>query len=548
VAAGGGVRFGLRWRVTAVLTCITLVVMGVIAGVMSTQIRNSLSDQITTRGLALSRNLADSAVEPLQTSKELDLALALLVKEYVQTGGTKETRDRMALRETLARQIWAAVQRRGKPESVEGVRNEGVLSAQIVDPAGTVLAYADAVSDQMAWFDKVGQPFPVPMGAALLSPQESFRIWSIESSNSFLIAVPIRPQSAGPGAVEAPAAGAAGTAVTDAVAAGQSPFLGAVYLQMSKRLVERTVASALATLIIVAGTLVGLGVLVALVIAAVLTKPIRLLTDGVRAIAGGDFNQRIPLKRADELGDLTDAFNEMAKGLAERELMDSAFSKYVSKDLLAEIIKNPDAMKLGGSRKEATVMFTFFGNHHDLPALMSKIDPAEFVRIINAYLELQTTVIKEHQGHIDKFVGEEVMAVWGTTAPLPDHPEWAVKAALAIQRGVTALNADRAKRGLMTTEISIGINTGSMVAGNMGSATGKRDYTVISSDVNYAARLSGAGAIIHPGEIWVGESTWQRVQHIAELKEKKDVTFKGIPGAQPVYVIAGLKAGVAAGA
>jgi len=80
-----------------------------------------------------------------------------------------------------------------------------------------------------------------------------------------------------------------------------------------------------------------------------------------------------------------------------------------------------------------------------------------------------------------------------------------------------------------------------MVVGNMGSADGKRDYTVISSDVNFAARLSGAGAEIHGGEVWISESTFQKVQPVVTIKEKRMVEFKGIPGAQPVYVLAGLR-------
>lgn len=536
MAAGTGMRLGLRWRVTATLTFITLTVMGVVAGVMSRQIQKSLEEQITARGLALSRNLADSTVEPIQTSKERDLDLALLVKEYIQTGGSQGTKDRLFIRSPLRRQIWEYILRLGKEPDAEEVRNEGVLRTAIVDPAGTVLAYANSTEDQMQWFEHVGKPYTAELGGGLLSPGEAQRIWSIEGSNTFLIAVPVAPSQGGLAApVDATAnAGAA-------PAAGGQNFLGAVYLSMSKRLVERTVARAIAVLILVAAALVAAGALVALLLAAVLTNPIRLLTQGVRAIAGGDFNQRIPLKRADELGDLTDAFNEMAKGLGEREVMSGAFSAYVSKDLLDEIIKNPEAMKLGGARKEATVMFTFFGNHHELPALMARLDPEEFVRVINSYLELQTKAIKAHKGHIDKFVGEEVMAVWGTTSPLPDHAEWAVRSAVAIMQEVQALNVQRAKQKLMTTEISIGINTGSMVAGNMGSADGKRDYTVISSDVNYAARLSGAGATIHAGEVWLGESTYEKVKHLVELKEKRDVTFKGIPGAQPVYIVAGMK-------
>jgi class 3 adenylate cyclase len=421
------------------------------------------------------------------------------------------------------------------------VRNEGLVTAVVVDPAGQMLAFADAVVDPQDWLSRLEQPYQPDSGTGLLTPGDESRIWTSVAKGVYVFAVPVTSAA---GAAPSPATGGAPdtpAAPPGAVAAGSAPFYGAVYLAMSQGLVDRTVARAIAFLILMAGGLVALGAFFAIFFAAFLTNPIRQLTQGVQAIAGGDFNMQMRLSRSDELGELNDAFNRMARGLAERELMRGAFSTYVSKDLLAEIIRNPDAMKLGGSRKEGTVMFTLFGNHHELPALMARLDPEAFVKVINDYLEAQARLVFDHKGHLDKFVGEEVVAVWGSAAPLPDHAAWAVKCALAIETAVARLNQRRERQGQMTTSISIGINSGSMIAGNMGSEDGKRDYTVISSDVNYAARLAGAGATVHGGEIWVSESTYELVKASVVLREKREVVFKGIPDPQPVYIVAGIK-------
>jgi class 3 adenylate cyclase len=312
---------------------------------------------------------------------------------------------------------------------------------------------------------------------------------------------------------------------------------------MSRGLVERAVARALAYLLLMAVGLLLLGVVVAIPIAAVLTKPIRLLESGVRAIAEGKFDQRIDLKRFDEIGELTDAFNRMAKGLAEREVMRGAFSSYVSSDLLSEIITNPDALKVGGSRKTATVMFTFFGNHQELGALTEKLMPEEIVGIINEYLEIQARIVAEHKGYLDKFIGDEVMAVWGVPVETREHALQAVRCALAIEKAVAGLNGRRSKQSLMTTDISIGVNTGTVIAGNMGSQGRKLDYTVIGADVNLAARL-GANPL-HGGEIWISESTRAEIGDAVEARDRGLVTFKGIDEPQRVFEVTGLKSGTA---
>ena len=117
-----------------------------------------------------------------------------------------------------------------------------------------------------------------------------------------------------------------------------------------------------------------------------------------------------------------------------------------------------------------------------------------------------------------------------------DHALQAVRCAIALRKAVSDLNAHRARQGLMTVEVSIGVNTGSVIAGNMGSAGRKLDYTVIGADVNLAWRM--AGMPLHGGEIWIGGSTLAEVKGHVRVKDLGLISFKGIDEPQRVYGVA----------
>lgn len=542
----------IRWRLTGWIALMTAAIMFVVVIIVRDQISRALREQVETRALSLARNLASSAAEPFsfvsmqagakggkqeEITDKMKFLLMTMPGGYVQSGGGEEGRQSLIQRPGFMGQVGGAMLGYFRPRQapLEAVRNEGVLYVAIVDGAGNVVSYADAVVP--ADSENFGKPYKPEPETGFLLPDFPQQVWESSARNGILVvAVPIG--GAGGGRVEEPAVGATPTGAAPGAAV---QALGAVYLAMSGSVIERTVALAVGQLIMAALGLILAGAVFALILSFFMTRPIQLLQRAVRAIAGGDLSQRIKLGRAlkDELGELTDAFNEMAKGLAERELMQGAFSAYVSKDLLAEIIKNPDALKVGGARRQATVMFTFFGSHDQLAALSERLDAEALVRIINDYLELQARLVTDHKGYLDKFMGDEVMAVWGVPLDYAEHAMGAVRCAFEIQRAVGKLNEERLKKGLMTTEISIGINTGALIAGNMGSAGTKLDYTVIGGTVNFAARLGGYR--LHGGSVWLSESTYAAVRDRVEVKDIGKVEFKGIEQPMQVYELVGTR-------
>ncbi|HIJ80098.1 MAG TPA: adenylate/guanylate cyclase domain-containing protein [Desulfuromonadales bacterium] len=165
-----------------------------------------------------------------------------------------------------------------------------------------------------------------------------------------------------------------------------------------------------------------------------------------------------------------------------------AFSHYLSPSILASVLADPDSLVLGGNRVEATMLFSDIAG---FTTLSEQRRPEEISQLINIYMTAMTGIILKNNGTIDKFIGDAIMAFWGAPANDPEHALNACKAAVAMQERLQLLNVQLKEMGLPELEIRIGINSGSVIAGNMGSDD-LFDYTVLGDAVNLASRLEGA--------------------------------------------------------
>jgi adenylate cyclase len=213
------------------------------------------------------------------------------------------------------------------------------------------------------------------------------------------------------------------------------------------------------------------------------------------------------------------------------------FSSYVSKRIVDELIKDPAKAKLGGDRKEITVLFS---DIRGFTSFSEKHQPEEVVSLLNEYLGAMTNIVFEHEGTLDKFVGDAIMALWGAPVGQPDHAERACRCALAMIAKLKELQKKWADEGKYVIDIGIGINTGDMVVGNMGAEGKKMDYTVIGDNVNLGARLEGLTRQYN-NHIIISEYTYARVEHIIEAKELGTVTVKGKQLPVLVYDLVGMK-------
>ena len=214
----------------------------------------------------------------------------------------------------------------------------------------------------------------------------------------------------------------------------------------------------------------------------------------------------------------------------EKRHLKTAFGHYVSGDLVERITQNPAALQLGGEKKELTIFFSDIAN---FTSISEQLTPEELVTLLNEYLGTMTDIIMASGGTLDKYIGDAVMAFWGAPLPQPDHAKAACLAALA-QRD--ALNIMKEKVQLpknMPLHARMGIHTGEVVVGNMGSNT-RFNYTVMGDAVNLASRLEGVNKS-YGTQIMISEATFLAARDIIEAREIDTIRVKGKQDGVKIY-------------
>jgi adenylate cyclase len=220
-------------------------------------------------------------------------------------------------------------------------------------------------------------------------------------------------------------------------------------------------------------------------IARGVSRPVSQLAEGARAIAAGDYQHRVGIKQQDELGLLGAAFNKMSEGLVERDQVRDLLGKVVSPEVAAELLQK--GVALGGEERQVTILFSDLRN---FTGISESLSPQEMLEILNHYFSRMAAIVEKHGGVVDKYVGDALMALFGAPLANSDDADHAMKAALEMTDALDDLNAEWQKRGLPVIGVGIGINTGMVIAGNMGSEK-RLNYTVIGDGVNLASRLEG---------------------------------------------------------
>ncbi len=276
--------------------------------------------------------------------------------------------------------------------------------------------------------------------------------------------------------------------------------------------------------------IITLGIAMSFALGRRITQPIDQLVNASHAIGQGEYTFRFKESRKDELGQLMEAFNEMAEGMLEKSQVKNALSRYVSPSVAREILSNLDDVGLSGKRVDGTVVFA---DIKGFTQISETIRPEDLVSILNRYFTLVTHACEINQGMVDKYMGDGVMLVFGAPEPDKDHAFHAITCALLIQRLVEHENRLRLEKDLFPVQFRIGVNTGSMLAGNMGSRN-RMDYTVVGDTVNLASRLCG---ITNANEIVISREMYQRddVRHRVVASEYQSIHLRGISQAVSTY-------------
>ena len=230
------------------------------------------------------------------------------------------------------------------------------------------------------------------------------------------------------------------------------------------------------------------------------------------------------------------SFNKYYVTFQEKQQIKKQFQKYLSPDMIEELQKDPSKLRLGGDRKELTFMFmdicgfTPISEHY-----MKQDDPEGLVELINKFLDMQTKIILNNNGTIDKYMGDCIMSFWNAPLDCPDHAEMAVKSAEEILIATKELNEELKPLGLPPINVGIGINTGECIVGNMGSEL-RFDYSVIGDAVNLGARLEGQTRNYDGVDVLLGEETYRQCPSRA-FTEVDRILVKGKSEPVTVYTI-----------
>ena len=257
-------------------------------------------------------------------------------------------------------------------------------------------------------------------------------------------------------------------------------------------------------------------------------RPIGDLQEATEKIAAGDYDDSVPVTTGDELGELAASFNEMATGLAEREKIRDAFGTYLDREVAEYILS--EGFSEEGMDVEVSVLFC---DVVDFTSFAARSDARELVARLNAMFEIVVPIIARHGGHVDKFEGDGLLAVFGAPERMGDHADRAVRAALEMSRRVNGPAGISGRRdgddtGETQFRIGVGVNTGRVVAGAIGGG-GRLNFSVIGDPVNVAARVEAATRDTGD-DVLITEATKDALRGECELRARGRFELKGLDG------------------
>ncbi len=265
-----------------------------------------------------------------------------------------------------------------------------------------------------------------------------------------------------------------------------------------------------------------------------ISEPIKNLAQATNDIVKGHYGQKIQKKTNDELGELTDAFNAMSEGLEEREKLKGALGKFVNEEIAQQVLDGE--LRLGGERKEGVV---FFSDIRSFTSISESMEPEQVVEFLNEYMSLMVGIIHNSGGVVDKFIGDAIMALWGIPVSKGNDIVNCLDAALAMRHVMFEFNEKRRSMDEPEIKIGCGINSGPVVAGQIGSED-RLEYTVIGDTVNLASRIEALNKPFGT-DILVSEQTYKHVSDIYHCVAMDKIMVKGIQKAQQIYAVLGRK-------
>lgn len=314
-------------------------------------------------------------------------------------------------------------------------------------------------------------------------------------------------------------------------------FIGEAQVELDlQRLVDPVIQARTRQFAVGALLIALIGVLAGVAFVKLLIGPLHRLRAGVEKLSEGDLSVRVPPTSSDEVGELTRAFNAMGESLEQKERLQSAFGRYVNEHVLTHLLESPNGVELLGVEREVTVLFVDIRRFTRISEGMKAKD---VVTLLNEVFQLISDEILTQGGTIDKFIGDSVMAYFGAPMPQRDHALSAVRTAIAIQAAIAQRNRALASSPspsqiAQEVQLGIGIHTGKVVVGNIGSDR-RTDFTAVGDTVNVASRLE---KLALPGQILVSEVVQREVRSLIKLQFEGERQLSGRQESVHVYSVA----------
>jgi adenylate cyclase len=272
----------------------------------------------------------------------------------------------------------------------------------------------------------------------------------------------------------------------------------------------------------------------ALRFASRLGRSVQAISDAADQVKNGKYVNAPVIKTGDELETLSLHFNEMVRGLEERDRLRETFGRYVTRQVADHLMKGN--VNLGGELVPVTVLFS---DIRSFSSISETMDPRAVLDFLNEYFSGMVESVMHHHGVVDKFIGDAIMAVFGAPVPEPDDPLNAIKAALEMRARLEKINVDFKRRGMPEIRTGIGLHSGQVVAGNMGHAQ-RMEYTVIGDAVNLASRLEGMTKELEC-DVVLSEDLYVQVQQHIEVEPLHKIKVKGRDQEVMVYRLIALR-------
>ncbi len=263
-------------------------------------------------------------------------------------------------------------------------------------------------------------------------------------------------------------------------------------------------------------------------------RPFEDLLHMVEQVQAGDLSVRAHTHGRDEIGQLGAALNGMVEGLRERDVVKEIFGRYVTTQVSDEVLKGN--VNLGGESRRVTILFSDIRN---FTAMSEQMEPTQVVDFLNDYFSEMVEAVFEYGGVLDKFMGDGMLAVFGSFGDAPDHPRRGVMAALRMKALLGKINGKRSIMGKPPINIGVGIHTDEVIVGNIGSYR-RLEYTVIGDGVNTTARLESLNKVFD-STILITSSTYEEVSDLFECRLMPEAQIRGKTKVMTTYEVLSIK-------